>query len=81
MAIAFDRHVKPIDMLRRRRAWRTENPNAFNVFSRDGHTKYRVFVVNGVSPSIACQCEAGVHSSPCFHATLVMRRLMREKKL
>ena len=72
---AFDRRTSAVDMLRHRRAWRL-GPGCFRVFSRDGHTAYRVLVTPGGETS--CTCTAGRFGGACWHQVRVLKRVLRE---
>ncbi len=74
-ARAYDARTPVTDMLRRRRAWRV-GPGCFGVFSRDGLTAYRVLVTS--SGETSCTCTAGRFGRACYHAVLVLRRILRE---
>lgn len=73
----FDRRTPPVEMMAHRRAWRV-GPATFRVVGRDGQQRYAVRVLDGVPH---CNCPAGRHGRPCYHAALVLRRLGREGAL
>lgn len=70
----FDRRVPPLSMMDgRRRAWKVAS-GRFKVFGRQGE-QHRVHVMNGMP---LCDCTAARFARPCWHAALVLARLMRE---
>ncbi len=56
-----------------RRAWRVGDH--FEVVSRSAKERYRVDVEGGMP---LCICTAAKYSRPCYHAAVVLRRVMRE---
>lgn len=72
------RRFKPTDspttVMNHRRAWR-RSETRFEVISRDASTRYQVDVLGGVP---LCSCPAARHRRPCYHAAVVLRRLIRE---
>lgn len=79
MVKTYTRGVKSVDMVNFRHAHKIDD-NHYKVYGRDG-APYTVFVVieNDVLKIIMCPCNAGRFESVCFHKTVVVRRLLREK--
>ncbi len=71
----YDPRTPAADMLCRRRAWRV-GPGCFRVFGRDGLTAHRVLATPAGETS--CTCTAGRFGRACYHAVLVLRRILRE---
>lgn len=81
MVKTYTDSVKPVDMINLRHAHKIDD-NHYKIYGRDGNP-YIVFVYwdsFGI-PHIMCPCYAGSHNAPCFHAAVVLRRLIREKKV
>jgi hypothetical protein len=78
MIKTYSRHVKPKDMAYFRRAWKIDD-NHYRVYSRDGEP-YILFVYwdSKGKVHILCPCPAGSHNNPCFHGTILLKRLDRE---
>lgn len=73
----YNRNVSPVEMLDgRRRPWRKIAPDLFEVISRDGKRRYRIQLAGGMP---LCNCPAAQHARPCWHASLVLKRLEREQ--
>jgi len=81
MVKTFTKNVTSSEMANLRHAWKIDE-NHYRVFGRDGDS-YVVFIVvdNKVIIVIACPCQAGSFGNPCFHKTVVTRRLLREKQI
>lgn len=75
-SIAYSPQVGPLEMQDgRRRAWKVM-PSVYEVVSRKADRRYQVVVVDGLP---CCECPAGSHGHPCWHAALVLARILREK--
>jgi len=83
MVKTYARGVKPVDMVNYRHAHKIDDFH-YKVYGRDGNP-YTLFVVvdkkRKVLITIACPCEIGLHNGLCFHKTVVVRRLLREKQI
>lgn len=75
--IKYSDHVPPHEMLFRRRAWKTENPNIFVVYGRRGNP----YAVRVTEKGLSCPCEGAYkYDEICFHMLRVAARLVREKR-
>jgi SWIM zinc finger len=71
---AFKRHIPGPTVMNRRRAWKV-GETQYEVVSRAADQRYRVEVEGGMP---LCSCEAARFGRPCYHAAVVLRRLMNE---
>ena len=69
----FEPRTPAPEVMNTRRAWRVGDH--FEVVSRSATKRYRVDVAGGMP---LCTCTAAHYGRPCFHAAVVLRRVMRE---
>lgn len=69
--IAYVTSTPAAKMLKRRRARRLDN-GAYEVISRDGQHRYRVFVLR--TGDTICNCQAGRIGRTCWHAVRALKR-------
>ena len=69
----FDQRTPAPEVMNHRRAWRVDDH--YEVVSRSAKERYRVDVEGGMP---LCTCTAARYGRPCYHAAVVLRRVMRE---
>lgn len=74
MVKRFSEKTPGIEMVARRRCWR-EPDGRLRVYRRDGRPLRLWVDQDGI---LRCPCESGSWDHPCYHATVALRRLLRE---